>query len=104
MNQSFRRTTGKRFTTLPRPRRLFTTRQAAAAGYSDPLLAHYQKVGRIVRIRRGFYRLVHSRPARQEELVPRGWWTDQWAAFASTALSLQAFPMRSATNSSDPNR
>ena len=24
---------------------LFTTRQAAAAGYSDPLLAHYQKVG-----------------------------------------------------------
>jgi hypothetical protein len=25
---------------------LFTTRQAAAAGYSDPLLAHYQKVRR----------------------------------------------------------
>ena len=32
---------------------LFTTRQAAAAGYSDPLLAHHQKAGNIARIRRG---------------------------------------------------
>jgi hypothetical protein len=32
---------------------LFTTRQAAAAGYSPPLLAHHQKAGRIARVRRG---------------------------------------------------
>ena len=48
---------------------LFTTRQAAAAGYSDPLLAHHQKVGRIVRIRRGIYRLVHFPTSEQEELA-----------------------------------
>ena len=47
---------------------LFTTRQAAAAGYSDPLLAHHQKVGRIVRIRRGIYRLVHFPAGEQDEL------------------------------------
>jgi Transcriptional regulator, AbiEi antitoxin len=35
---------------------LFTTKQAAAAGYSPPLLAHYQKTARIARIRRGIYR------------------------------------------------
>ncbi|EQD81076.1 hypothetical protein B1A_00212, partial [mine drainage metagenome] len=38
---------------------LFTTQQAAVAGYSLPLLAHHQKTGRVARIRRGIYRLVH---------------------------------------------
>jgi hypothetical protein len=47
---------------------LFATRQAAAAGYPDPLLAHYQKSGRIARIRRGIYRLVHFPAGEQEEL------------------------------------
>src|ERR1700733_10692733 len=56
--------------------RLFTTRQAAAAGYSDPLLAHYQKVGRVARIRRGIYRLVQLPSGDQEDLVTAWLWTD----------------------------
>lgn len=47
---------------------LFTTRQAMAAGYSPPLLSHHQKAGRITRIRRGVYRLVHFPPGEHEEL------------------------------------
>jgi predicted transcriptional regulator of viral defense system len=69
---------------------LFTTRQAAAAGYSDPLLAHYQKVGRIARIRRGIYRLVHFPSGEQEELVTAWLWTDAMGVVShQTALALQ---------------
>src|SRR3982074_1510162 len=69
---------------------LFTTRQAAAAGYSDPLLAHYQKAGRIARIRRGIYRLVHFPSGEQEELVTAWLWTDAIGVLShQTALALQ---------------
>jgi len=69
---------------------LFTTRQAAAAGYSDPLLAHYQKVGRIARIRRGIYRLVHFPSGEQEELVTAWLWTNAMGVLShQTALALQ---------------
>ena len=69
---------------------LFTTRQAAAAGYSDPLLAHYQKVGRIARIRRGIYRLVHFPSGEQEELVTAWLWTEAIGVLShQTALTLQ---------------
>src|SRR5258708_28031789 len=69
---------------------LFTTQQAAAAGYSDPLLAHYQKVGRIARIRRGIYRLVHFPSGEQEELVTAWLWTDAIGVLShETALGLQ---------------
>jgi predicted transcriptional regulator of viral defense system len=69
---------------------LFTTRQAAAAGYSDPLLTHYQKVGRIARIRRGIYRLVHFPSGEQEELVTAWLWTDAMGVLShQTALALQ---------------
>src|SRR5258708_13006218 len=72
---------------------LFTTRQAAAAGYSDPLLAHYQKVGRIARIRRGIYRLVHFPSGEQEELVTAWLWTDAMAVLSHrTPLALQGLP------------
>lgn len=68
---------------------LFTTRQAAAAGYSDPLLAHHQKAGRIVRIRRGIYRLVHFPPGEHEELVAAWLWAESAAVIShQTALSL----------------
>src|SRR5579863_1964403 len=68
---------------------LFTTRHAAAAGYSDPLLAHYQKVGRIARIRRGIYRLVHFPSGEQEELVTAWLWTDSQGVLShQTALTL----------------
>ena len=69
---------------------LFTTRQAAAAGYSDPLLAHYQKVGRIARIRRGIYRLVQFPSGDQEDLVTAWLWTDSMGVLShQTALLLQ---------------
>ena len=69
---------------------LFTTRQAAAAGYSPPLLAHHQKAGRITRIRRGIYRLVHYPTGEQEELVTAWLWTDAKGVLShQTALSLQ---------------
>lgn len=68
---------------------LFTTRQAAAAGYSPQLLAHHQKVGRIVRIRRGIYRLVHFPPGEHEDLVVAWLWADTVGMFShQTALSL----------------
>jgi predicted transcriptional regulator of viral defense system len=68
---------------------LFTTRQAAAAGYSDPLLAHHQKTGRITRIRRGIYRLVHFPAGEHEELVAAWLWTESKAVIChQSALSL----------------
>ncbi len=68
---------------------LFTTRQAAAAGYSSPLLAHHQKVGRIARIRRGIYRLVHFPPGEHEDLVAAWLWTEAVGVLShQTALSL----------------
>lgn len=68
---------------------LFTTRQAAAAGYSDPLLAHHQKAGRIARIRRGIYRLVHFPPGEHEDLVAAWLWADAAGVLShQTALSL----------------
>ena len=68
---------------------LFTTRQAATAGYSPPLLTHHQKVGRIARLRRGIYRLVHFPPGEQEDLVAAWLWTDSVGVIShETALSL----------------
>lgn len=67
----------------------FTTRQAAAAGYSDPLLAHHQKAGRIARMRRGIYRLVHFPAGEHEELVTAWLWADSTAVIShQSALSL----------------
>lgn len=68
---------------------LFTTRQAAAAGYSDPLLAHHQKAGNIARILRGIYRLVHFPPGEHEDLVAAWLWAESSAVLShQTALSL----------------
>ncbi|MEP7246104.1 MAG: type IV toxin-antitoxin system AbiEi family antitoxin domain-containing protein [Gammaproteobacteria bacterium] len=69
---------------------LFTTRQAASAGYSPPLLAHHQKAGRITRVRRGIYRLIHFPPGEHEELVAAWLWTESKGVIShQTALSLQ---------------
>jgi predicted transcriptional regulator of viral defense system len=68
---------------------LFTTKQAAVAGYSAPLLVHHQKIGRIARIRRGIYRLVHFPSGEQEELVAAWLWTDSQGLLShQTALAL----------------
>ena len=68
----------------------FTTRQAAAAGYSPPLLAHHHKAGRITRIRRGIYRLVHYPPGEHEDLVTAWLWSENKGVIShQTALTLQ---------------
>jgi len=55
---------------------LFTTQQAAEAGYSPQLLVHYVRTGKAVRVRRGIYRLVHFPAGEHEELVAAWLWSD----------------------------
>jgi len=55
---------------------LFTTKQAAEAGYSPQLLVHYVRTGKAIRVRRGIYRLVHF-PAQEHEGLVAAWlWSD----------------------------
>jgi predicted transcriptional regulator of viral defense system len=56
---------------------LFTTKQAAEAGYSPQLLVHYVHIGRAVRVHRGIYRLVHFPAGEHEELVAAWLWSQQ---------------------------
>ena len=67
----------------------FTTKQAAEAGYSLPLIAKYLASGRVVRIRRNIYRLVHFPPGEHEDLSVLWLWSDRKGVFShQTALSL----------------
>ena len=67
----------------------FTTGQAAEAGYSAQLLAHYLKTGKMERIRRGVYRLVHFPAGDHEELAVLWLWSERVGVFShQTALSL----------------
>lgn len=67
----------------------FTTAQAAEAGYYPQLLTKYLKNGRIVRVRRGVYRLVHFPPGDHEDLVVVWLWSDRTGVFShETALAL----------------
>ncbi len=68
---------------------LFTTRQAAEAGYSPQLLRHHIGAGRMVRVRRGVCRLVHFPAGDLEELTALWLWTDRAGVFShQTALAL----------------
>lgn len=67
----------------------FTTRQAGAAGYSPQLLQKHLRAGRIARIRRGIYRLVHFPRGEHEELVTAWLWSEGAGVFShQTALAL----------------
>ena len=68
---------------------LFTTLQAAQAGYSPQLLAHHLGAGRMTRVRRGVYRLVHF-PAGDHEGLTAVWlWSERTGVFShQTALAL----------------
>ena len=77
----------------------FTTAQADEAGYSAQLLAKYLRNGRIVRARRGIYRIVHFPSGEHEDLVTVWLWSEQQGLFShETALSLHqlsdAMPVR----------
>jgi predicted transcriptional regulator of viral defense system len=67
----------------------FSTAQASEAGYSSQLLVKYLKSGRITRIRRGVYRLVHFPAGEHEELVVIWLWAERAAIFShETALAV----------------
>jgi predicted transcriptional regulator of viral defense system len=67
----------------------FTTVQAAAAGYSPPLLHKYLSSGKVMRVRRGIYRLVHFPASDHEDLVVLWLWAEQAGVFShETALAL----------------
>ena len=67
----------------------FSTKQAAAAGYSSQLLYKYLNSRTVNRVRRGIYRLVHFPVSQEEDLVPLWLWTDQVGVFShETALAL----------------
>lgn len=66
----------------------FTTRQAARAGYSPQLLA-YLGDKKVLRVRRGIYRLVHFPSSDHEDLVVSWLWSEQAGVFShDTALAL----------------
>ena len=68
---------------------LFTTQQAAEAGYSPQLLVHYVNSGRAVRMRRGIYRLVHFPAGEHEDLVAAWLWSERAGVVShQTALAL----------------
>lgn len=69
----------------------FTTRQAAAAGYSTSLLVHHVRTGRFVRVRHGIYRLKHFPAGDQEPLTEAWLWSDMQGVFSHrTVLSLHS--------------
>lgn len=71
---------------------LFTTKQAEEAGYSSQLLDYHIRANRIIRVRRGIYRLVHYPAGEHEDLVVAWLWTDLIGIIShQTALSLHGF-------------
>ena len=67
----------------------FTTKQAAEAGYSPQLLLKYLKNGRIMRVRRGVYRIVHFPAGEHEDLATIWLWSEKEGVFShETALML----------------
>ena len=68
---------------------LFTTKQAAEAGYSPQLLVHHVHTGRAVRVHRGIYRIVHFPAGEHEELVTAWLWSERAGVVShQTALAL----------------
>lgn len=68
---------------------LFTTKQAASAGYSPQLLTHVVKSGKGIRVGRSIYRLVHFPAGEHEDLVAAWLWSDLIGIVShDTALAL----------------
>ena len=67
----------------------FTTGQAAQAGYSTQLLLKHIRAGRVVRVRRGLYRLVHFPAGEHDELITAWLWSERAGVIShQTALAL----------------
>jgi predicted transcriptional regulator of viral defense system len=68
---------------------LFMAEQAAKAGFYRQLLRRYIESGRVRRVRRGIYRIVHYPQCEHEELAELWLWTKQAGVFShETALAL----------------
>lgn len=68
---------------------LFTTQQAAEAGYSPQLLVHHVRAGKVNRVLRGIYRLVHFPAGEHEDLVAAWLWSERTGVIShQTALAL----------------
>ena len=69
----------------------FATNQAHDAGFSDQLLVKYLHAGRIVRVRRCVYRIVHFPASEHEDLAVAWLWSERMGVFShETALSLHS--------------
>lgn len=69
---------------------MFTTQQAADAGYSPQLLVHHVNGGRFTRVQRRIYRLVHFPPGDHEDLVAAWLWSERAGVIShDTALSVR---------------
>jgi predicted transcriptional regulator of viral defense system len=80
---------GRLYETAASQQGLFTTKQAAEAGYSPQLLIHHLHAGKVLRLQRGIYRLIHFPPGEHEELVAAWLWSDQAGVLShQTALAL----------------
>jgi len=67
----------------------FTTAQAAKLGFSPELLIHHTHAGRILRARRGIYRVRHLSSEDDEDLVVVWLWSGREGVFShATALAL----------------
>ncbi|HLL03204.1 MAG TPA: type IV toxin-antitoxin system AbiEi family antitoxin domain-containing protein [Myxococcaceae bacterium] len=67
----------------------FTTEQAAQVGYSAQLLVHYVRSGKVIRVRRGVYRLVHYPASEHDDLIVVWLWSAHEGVFShQTALAL----------------
>ena len=67
----------------------FTTQDGASAGFSSQLLLKHIAAGRVMRARRGVYRLVHFPAGEHEELVIAWLWSEKQGVFShQTALAL----------------
>lgn len=55
----------------------FTTKQAAESGYSPQLLVHHVRSGKIARVQRGIYRVVHFPVVDHDELMTAWLWTER---------------------------
>ena len=70
-----------------RPTTSLTTAQGAEAGYSPQLLYKHVKAGRVRRVRRGIYRLVHFPMSDEEHQVECWLWAEHTGVFShETAL------------------
>jgi predicted transcriptional regulator of viral defense system len=80
---------GRLFETACAQEGYFTTRQAADAGYSPQLLLKHLRAGRVARMRRGIYRLVHFPAGEHEDLVTAWLWSERAGVIShQTALAL----------------